>query len=245
MLTWAKRGGDGPRRGWFGGRLRLFGRSRAGNIALITAMTMIPLTFALGMAFDFTLSQSRKDQLDGMADVAALGAVTPTEMGKSSSTAQTLSTSMFNGQETSVSGVSSLNLTVTVTDSTSGTVVTRTSVVSYTAKSSNVFASLLGMTTLPIKGSSTAKASTAPNINFYLLLDTSPSMEIAATSAGMTSMEAATQLNESDIGTPPSGNGCAFACHQSDPSDPHGVISVASRIPTIARPARPRPPASS
>ncbi len=34
---------------------------------------MIPITFAVGMAFDFTQAQARKDKLDGIADVAALG----------------------------------------------------------------------------------------------------------------------------------------------------------------------------
>jgi Flp pilus assembly protein TadG len=198
-------------------RLR-FWSSRRGNIALITAFVMIPLTFALGMSFDFTLSQSRKDQLDGMADVAALGGVTPTEMAQSSTTAKTQATSLFNGQSPNVAGVSSLSVTVTANDVTVGTKVTRTVVVSYTGKSSNVFASLLGMSTLPISGSSTATATTAPNINFYLLLDTSPSMEIAATSAGITAMQNATQ-QESDEGTPPNGGGCAFGCHQSAPAD--------------------------
>lgn len=195
-----------------------FWNNRRGNIALITAFVMIPLTFALGMSVDFTLSQSRKDQLDGMADVAALGGVTPTEMSQSSATAKTQATSLFNGQSPNVAGVQSLSATVTANDVTVGTKVTRTVVVSYTGKSQNVFASLLGVSTLPISGSSTATATTAPNINFFLLLDTSPSMEIAATSAGITAMQNATQ-QESDEGTPPNGGGCAFGCHQSNTAD--------------------------
>src|SRR5476651_1313505 len=55
-----------------------------------------------------------------------------------------------------------------------------------------------------------AAAVAAPNVDFYLMLDTSPSMEIAATSAGVASLRAATQSNE---------GGCAFGCHQSNPSD--------------------------
>jgi len=48
----------------------------------------------------------------------------------------------------------------------------------------------------------------APDVDFYLMLDTSPSMEIAATSDGMASLKAATRRNE---------NGCALGCHQSNP----------------------------
>jgi hypothetical protein len=50
----------------------------------------------------------------------------------------------------------------------------------------------------------------APNVDFYLMLDTSPSMEIAATSGGMASLKAATQSNE---------GGCALGCHESNPHE--------------------------
>ena len=182
---------------------------RAGNIALITAMCLIPLTFALGMAFDFTLAQSRQDKLDGIADAAALGGVTPTEMAQSWDAASTQSKALFNGQAATVGGVTSVSVTTpSPGDVVAGTTVTRTITVSYTAQSQNVFAALLGMPTMTIQGSSTAKASTAPNIDFYLMLDTSPSMEIAATSAGMTTLEGDTGLTRE--GT------CAFGCHFSN-----------------------------
>jgi Flp pilus assembly protein TadG len=207
--------------------------NRAGNVAVITALVMIPLTFALGMAFDFTLSQSRKDKLDGIADVAALGGVTPAQMSAPAGAAAAQSKKLFNGQAALVGGIASANPTVTATDATIGTSVTRTVVVTYTAQSQNVFAALLGMPTMSISGSSTAKSSTAPNIDFYLLLDTSPSMEIAATSAGITAMQNATQ-QESDTGagwtSPPNGNGCAFGCHQSNPAD---LTSSTSCVPHI------------
>jgi Flp pilus assembly protein TadG len=196
------------------GARRGFWRHKGGNIALITAFVMIPLTFALGMAFDFTLSQTRKDQLDGVADAAALGAVTPAEMALACTTAAAQSTTLFNGQEATVAGVTGLSVTVSgCPDSSTSNIVTRAITVSYTGQSQNTFASLLGMSTLPIHGSSTATSTTAPNINFYLLLDTSPSMELAATSAGISTMEANTQ-QEVD-GTP----GCAFGCHESSPNE--------------------------
>src|SRR5579872_4033301 len=48
------------------------------------------------------------------------------------------------------------------------------------------------------------------NVDFYVMIDTSPSMSIPATSRGIASLEAATQLNE---------KGCAFACHERVPDD--------------------------
>jgi len=55
--------------------------NKRGNIAIITALMMIPLTFAMGMAYDYTMAESRQDQINGMADVATLAGVTPTLMG--------------------------------------------------------------------------------------------------------------------------------------------------------------------
>jgi Flp pilus assembly protein TadG len=191
-------------------------RQRGGNIAVITALVMIPLTFALGMAFDFTLAQSRKDQIDGMADVAALGSVTPSMMTGSAANSKTQATGLFGGQIATVSGVtySPTNLTVTSNDTTILSKVTRTVTVTYSAGSQNVFASLLGMNTFPISGTSTATSSVSPNIDFYLLLDTSPSMEIAATTSGINTLQAATTAQQPSS-TPA---GCAFGCHESNPT---------------------------
>jgi hypothetical protein len=60
----------------------------------------------------------------------------------------------------------------------------------------------------PIAGKSTSTSTTSPNINFYLLLDNSPSMNIAATTAGINTMVNATSAQ----------GGCAFACHESNPA---------------------------
>jgi len=215
------------------GDQRGFWRNKAGNIAVITALVMIPLTFALGMAFDWTMSQTRQDQLDGIADAAALGAVTPTEMALACTTAATQSQTLFNGQEVSVAGVTGLSVTVSgCPDSSTSNIVSRNITVSYTGQSQNTFASLLGMPSLTIKGSSTATSSTAPNINFYLLLDTSPSMEIAATTTGIATMEANTQQELDGV------LGCAFGCHQSNPAE---LTASPTSTPVPAYPAWPCP----
>ena len=99
----------------------------------------------------------------------------------------------------------------------------RTATVSYTAASTNNFPILLGTAAWPFNGSSSASASGAPNINFYLLLDNSPSMAIAGTPAGITTM----------VNNTSSQGGCAFACHETDPAgenplgNPHGEDNYA------------------
>ena len=89
----------------------------------------------------------------------------------------------------------------------SDTITTRTVTVSYTATSQNAFPNVLGVAGITLGGAAKAVGGLAPNIDFYLLLDSSPSMAIAATQAGIDTMVA---------NTSPQG-GCAFGCHESDP----------------------------
>jgi hypothetical protein len=145
-------------------------------------------------------------QLNAAADAAALAAVTPTMMAQSDAAAQTAATNMFLAQIASIKGLnfSPSNLTVTIQDAG----LARNVTVSYTASSQNGFSGLIGNNATNFGGSSTASSAVAPNINFYLLLDTSPSMAIAATTAGINTMVANTQKQ----------GGCAFACHETNPS---------------------------
>src|SRR5579872_825607 len=183
---------------------------RRGNIALISVLTMFPLIFATGMSVDFTLAQRRQDQINGFADAAALGAVTPAMMLQNASASQAMAQNMFTGQLSGMANItySPSDVTVTATDTGSGTAVTRTVTVTYKASSQNIFASVFGMGTLPISGTSTSTSAVSPNIDFYMLLDTSPSMEIAATTSGIATMVA---------NTAPQG-GCAFGCHETNPA---------------------------
>jgi hypothetical protein len=100
--------------------------------------------------------------------------------------------------------VASPNVTVSASDNG----LKRTINVSYTASSPNTFAGVLGQNAWAINGTSQSTASVAPNIDFYLLLDNSPSMAIAATTAGINTMV----NNTSKQG------GCAFACHETNPA---------------------------
>jgi hypothetical protein len=67
---------------------------------------------------------------------------------------------------------------------------------------------MFGLSTTTITGQSQSAAGLSVNINFYLLLDNSPSMNIAATTAGINTMVSHTSAQ----------GGCAFACHESNPS---------------------------
>ena len=183
--------------------LRSLSAHRRGSVAVIFAVALVPLVLMVGVGVDYTSAADRQAQLNAATDAAALAAVTPSMMAQSTSNATTVANNTFNAQASTVNGVTNAVPTVAIT--TSGSV--RTVTVSFTAKSTNAFAGVLGMASLPLNGTSTSTAGLAPNIDFYLLLDDSPSMAIAATQAGIDTM----------VNNTSSQGGCAFGCHQSNP----------------------------
>jgi len=196
--------------------LHRFYRDRRGNVAIIFALSLLPAIFLIGMGLDFSSAIQKRSKLNAAADAAALAAVTPSMLTQSVAAAQTAATNMFNSQASGLSGLNYTNPQVTIVQ----TATTRAVTVCYggscsTASSINNFPNFLGQANWNISGSSTATATAAPNIDFYLLLDNSPSMDLPATSAGITAMTTATQNAPSNGAN---ANGCAFACHESNPA---------------------------
>jgi Flp pilus assembly protein TadG len=191
--------------------LRRFIGDRRGNTALTFALSLIPVMFLTGVGMDFSQATEKRLRLNAAADAAALSAVTPTAMGQTTTQAQTAALNIFTAEASLVSGLTYNTPSINVVQNG----LTRTVTVSYTAYSQNTFPNVFALltksssnTTWTITGTSTATSTTSPNINFYLLLDNSPSMNIAATTAGINTMVANTSAQ----------GGCAFACHESNPS---------------------------
>lgn len=207
--------------------LARFAAAEQGNVAVIFAIMLFPTIYLLGMTLDYTQAQRRQSQLDAAADAAAIAAVTPSMMAQSTTVAQTTATNIFNATANAIAGGLSGAPALTVTVGNVGLV--RTATVSYTANSNNAFPSVLGAPVWPIRGGATASASGAPNINFYLLLDDSPSMGIAATANDITNMIAATKNQ------PGGSANCAFACHEAHPNLDSGASSTTKDNLTIAR----------
>jgi Flp pilus assembly protein TadG len=187
--------------------MRRFLLDKKANVATIFAIALVPTMFLVGMGIDYIAAADRRTQLNSAADAAALAAVTPTMMTESVSDATTAAENAFNAQAEAIVGVNynPANLNVAITTASNGE---RMATVTYGAASVNAFPSILGATTIPVGGSSQAIAGSTPNIDFYLLLDDSPSMSIASTAAGIATMVAATPLQ----------GGCAFGCHESNPA---------------------------
>ena len=194
-----------------------FGRDRKANVAVIAALTMVPIIFLLGMTLDFTQAMRKKEQLDAAADAAAIAAVRPAMLMQSDTVASDTAMAIFMSVANSMQGLTSAPTpTISVTDSG----LSRTVSVSYNASSLNNFPKvLMNSASWPISGAATSQAASAPNMNFYLLMDNSPSMAIGATATDINNLITATAPSKQSAS---SSQNCGFACHETNISHDGG-----------------------
>jgi hypothetical protein len=191
-------------RGWLAGTFRGVTRDTRASMFVFLAVSMLALGTATGVGVDFARGLNFKSDLQGAVDAAAIsGASVYLNGGSTYVTQATNAATNYmknaiaqlptnNGITSSVTLSQSAPWTVTVTAN--GTI-------------NSTFNALL-QNTIPVTATATANGPANPNINFYMLLDDSPSMAIAATQAGINTMVANTS----------SQGGCAFGCHESNPS---------------------------
>lgn len=177
-------------------------RDKRGNVLMLTGLSIIPLVGAVGIGIDYSRAARLQTKLNAAADAAALAAVSQPMMVKTDDEAKAYATAVFNQQASTERDAvyDPANLAINITHS--GSISTdRVVSVTYSAQSRNYFGSFLGSAYTVVGGQSKANATRAPNIDFYMTLDTSPSMALPTTTAGIAQMVSAT-------------GGCAFACHQ-------------------------------
>ena len=193
-------------------------RDRKANVAVITALVMVPIIFLLGMTLDFTQALRKKEQLDAAADAAAIAAVRPAMLMQSDTVAQDTANAIFMSVANGLQGLAAIPTpTITVTD----VGLQRTVTVSYNAASLNNFPKvLLNTASWPISGTATSQAASAPNMNWYLLMDNSPSMGIGATLTDINNLIAATAPAKQPAS---SSQNCGFACHETNISHDGGT----------------------
>ena len=159
---------------------------------------------AAGAAIDYGRAAQIHTKLNAAADAAALAALTPTMLQQSTDVAQTAAENLFNGLTAGIPGLTAHATQVTVTVTRGANSLVRNVSVAYSSSVDTIFAQVLGKSALPVSGVSQASAQAPPNIDFYVLLDNSPSMALPATQDGVNQMQNLT----------PDQGSCAFACHQ-------------------------------
>lgn len=190
-------------------------RDRAGNFGMMTALLAVPIAGAAGLAIDVTHALALRTQLYSAADAAAVGAISEKSLAVAeamamqgdgtitigSGDAENVFMSQMHGEASELP----VDLEISVTKA-GGVIESR---VAFSATVPTTFMRVLGHESITIGGAATARNQTPAFMDFYMLLDNTPSMGVAATLDDITRMEHATRF-----GDPAGGNKkCAFACH--------------------------------
>ncbi len=190
-----------------GASLKNFWQEKSGNFGILTALLLVPLCGAAGVALDISRGMSAKADLQQAADSAALAAVADTSA--SIQAAKKMSgdgiipvgneeaRAFFDDNQRGNADYSLTSVDVSVIKH--GNVVE--SSVSFRASVNTTLSGLLGKDFVSVGGTATAKYETETFSDFYLLLDNTPSMGVGATPLDVAKLVA----NTSDR--------CAFACH--------------------------------
>lgn len=188
---------------WFGGQVRpgagrspaRFARARGGQVAITFALFTIPILFAAGSAVDYGRRNAAKARLDAAVDAAVLGVIVQKT---NTITADMLASAraQFMADAAKVPGVTITSFVPTPIPGVTQVGLTA----SYTATVRTTLSSMMSVATMKIAGQSGSVRNVAQYIDFYLLLDNSPSMGLAATATDIANMQRVA-------------GGCAFACH--------------------------------
>jgi Flp pilus assembly protein TadG len=181
--------------------------AESGNVLVTFTLLLVPLMGAVGAAVDFSVANKARTELQAAADAGAVGSVAKSSPAMAA--AQTMSEdgpiaagvtdalNIFNAQLAGRTGFTNAVPSAAVTR-TNGSV---NATVSFNANVPMKFMGIFGMTSITVTGTSKASNGLPTYIDFYLLLDNTPSMGVGATPA-----DVATMVNN----TP---DQCAFACH--------------------------------
>jgi len=215
------------------GAIRHFCKDRSASIAMQFSLMIIPIIGLAGGAIDLANIMRLRNILQNAADaasVASVGVTSPAALAAQSMTGngtiavgQTDANNVFYSNIGSASNYASLTFTPSVTKS--GLAIAST--ISFSATIQTSFMPIIGISSWTVQGSSYATGNLAPYVDFYLLLDNTPSMGIGATQADIDTMVANTP------------DQCAFACHEMDtaPNDYYGLaksLGVTKRIDVVA-----------
>ncbi len=186
---------------------------RSGNFAITTALVAVPLIAVGGLALDVTNAMLVRTELQNAADAAAVGAIADSSPAVAAAMAMTSdgtvtigqgdANKLFYGQASS--DLQSIPVSVSAVVTRTGNIVSST--VNFSANVPTTLSQVIGKTSIPVGGSASAQYQTANFMDFYMLLDNTPSMGIGATMTDIDKMVA----NTSDK--------CAFACHDSNTDD--------------------------
>lgn len=194
---------------------------------MMLAVMTVPLIGAIGVGIDFAEASRARWHLQNAADAAATASVSLSSPAFRAA-GQTLTTEKMAAIRKDALNIFNANLMerypiddveVTATVSRTGTQIT--SLIDFRAKIPTWFMGVLGRRSVDVTGRATASVRTAPFMDFFLVLDNSPSMGVGATPKDVATMVSNTP------------DQCAFACH--DLSDSENYYKLAKSLKVTTR----------
>ena len=184
-----------------------FCRDRAGNFAVIMAIGILPLLASVGLAVDGVRALEMKARITNAADAAVLASLSVGAPAMAEALAMSGTGEIAAGRGDAENFFranirqDALTLLTDVSTSVYRDLGSVNSTLEYRAEVKTTFARIFGYDRLPIAGKASASINIEASIDFYLLLDNTPSMGLGATTADIDTL----------IDNTP--DKCAFACH--------------------------------
>ena len=174
--------------------LGLFRGDQRGNIAVIFTLALLPILSAVGCAVDYSRATQLRSKLLAAADAASVGSIAKTSPAFIAAGSMTVdgpipagvtdAANIFNANMSGVTGFTLNSVTPVVTKT--GSAITST--VTFSATLSTMFLGVMGKSDMTVGATSTSTANMPIYIDFYLLLDNSPSMGVGATPGDVATM---------------------------------------------------------
>jgi Flp pilus assembly protein TadG len=193
-------------------QIRRFRRDRGGNVMVIFGLSVLPVVTAVGCAVDYARIDQMRTRLQEAIDTASVGSVAKNSPGFIAAGSMTSdgpipagiadAQGIFTANTVGQTGYTLNSMTAAVAKS--GTSVNAT--LTFSANVPTTFLAVLGSGSITVTGTSNAAATMPRYIDFYLLLDNSPSMGVGATPNDINALVTATANKSQD-------DHCAFACH--------------------------------
>ncbi len=170
---------------------------RSGSVGFVFGLLLLPMMVAMGVSVDYARVSAARSDLAAAADAAVLSVTNKAAMSLDMLSAQARVRDAFLKNIQTMPDISGVSADAVVID----LLGVRAATLSYTASYRTAFSGILGMRTLSVSGNAASKSAVPIYMDFYLLLDNSPSMGVGATSADISTMVSRTP------------DKCAFACH--------------------------------
>lgn len=173
-------------------------RNRSGNVAIVVALSMVPMILAVGASLDYIRAYNVRQRIQSDLDAALIAAVKQIDTANTDALKQKV-TDWFSSQSESSYTISDIAIDTSnhkITATANGVVPT-------------TLMKIANIDNVPVSVASSVKGPATSYLNVYIVIDKSPSMLLAATTAGQQAMY--------------SGIGCQFACHTGDAHTSGGV----------------------